>query len=126
MKKTTVAVGVGLGLLGAAWLLRPRRKVLLAGQTVVVIGAEGHLALAASRLLLKQAVNVAICASTSAELEPTRLMLGDNVLVYRADTTDVEQLHAFSEAVRAKYGRIDWMVAGDGAKLHRVSRLATM
>lgn len=90
----------------------------LKGRVAIVAASSQGLGKAVAVGLAGEGATVAMCARNRAAIDSAaaevRSAGGGEVFPYQADVTCEEQVHAFVEAVRARFGRIDICVANAG------------
>lgn len=92
----------------------------LANKTAIITGAGQGLGFQIARKYLEAGADVTICARSGASLEEARLLLlpllqpGQQILVQRADVSNLDDVKGIVEATMATFGRIDILVNNAG------------
>jgi NAD(P)-dependent dehydrogenase (short-subunit alcohol dehydrogenase family) len=89
----------------------------LKGKVVLITGGTDGLGLALAAQLAVEGASVAVCGRDPDRLREADAALrdsGGNALAQKVDVTVPEQLHAFVDAVVARWGRIDGVVHNAG------------
>ncbi|MDH6114039.1 NAD(P)-dependent dehydrogenase (short-subunit alcohol dehydrogenase family) [Kitasatospora sp. MAP12-15] len=86
----------------------------LDSQVVVVTGAARGLGALMARRLAERGAKVALVGLEPAELKAAAALCGPDASSWEADVTDLAALSATAEAILARYGRIDTVVANAG------------
>lgn len=88
--------------------MRFRNKV------VVVLGGNSGIGLASAKAFAREGARVVITGRNAATLEAARHDIGDNVLALQSDISDLKQVGALMERIRAEHGRIDVLFVNAG------------
>lgn len=112
-----LATGVAGACVAARWAERFSRRLSLHGKTVFITGGSRGLGLVLAREYVAMGAKVAICARDGSELERAEFDLvrrGGDVLAFRCDVTDREQVAAAVERVVDRFGSLDVLVNNAG------------
>lgn len=113
---STIAVGIGLGLLGRE-AVRRRRAIDLTGQVVLITGGSRGLGLAMAEEFARHGAKLVLCARTVEELAWARETVarhGVEVLAVPCDVGDRAQVEDLVDRAMDRFGRIDILVNNAG------------
>jgi NAD(P)-dependent dehydrogenase (short-subunit alcohol dehydrogenase family) len=122
-----VAGALIAGALGGRHLLRRRRRIDLAGASVLITGGSRGLGVALAREFGRHGARVAVCARDEAALERALTDLGHRgieAMAIQCDLTERRQVANLVETVRERFGGLDVLV--NNAGVIQVGRLETM
>lgn len=95
----------------------------LKDRVAVVTGGSSGIGLATVKLLLADGVKVAFCGRDRGRLDsalaPLADAYGDAVMAETCDVLDAGQVEQFAKSVRARFGKVDILVANAGQGLMR-------
>jgi len=86
----------------------------LRGKVAIVAAASKGLGFAVARGLAAEGAQVAICARDGKTLSAAAAGIGPDVMASAVDVTNEEQVKAFVESVRQRFGRVDICVTNAG------------
>jgi NAD(P)-dependent dehydrogenase (short-subunit alcohol dehydrogenase family) len=86
----------------------------LEGKVAVVTGGNSGIGLATAKRLREEGAKVAISGRNQKTLDEATRVLGDDVLVVRADTAQLPETERLLKAVRDRFGKIDILFVNAG------------
>jgi NAD(P)-dependent dehydrogenase (short-subunit alcohol dehydrogenase family) len=94
-------------------------KIDLSGQTAVITGGSAGIGLACAKLFLEAGANVAICSRDKEKLSNSAKQLetlfpSNQIISYRCDVLDKDQVEAFATTVQEQFGGADILINNAG------------
>lgn len=118
LKSALIAGGIGAcGLFAARTALRISRWFEFRGKRILLTGGSRGLGIVLARQLVDAGAHVAICSRTQSQLETAHaelLQRGGNVLAYRCDVRDPNQVKSMVDQVIGQWGGIDVLINAAG------------
>lgn len=100
----------------------------LHGKVAVITGGSSGIGLATAQRFAKEGAHVFVLGRRQAELDKTKLLLGDAVTIVQGDVTKAADLERLFTTVKLSRGRVDVLVAnaggGDFSPLGTITRNA--
>ena len=89
--------------------------MMFQGKTALVTGGTSGIGLGIAKELARQGANVIITGRQQAKLDAAAADIGGGAHAIRADASDLAQLDALYDTIRAEYGSLDILVANAGS-----------
>ena len=86
----------------------------LAGKTALITGGSSGIGLATAKLFVAQGAKVVITGRNQKALDAAATEIGENLLGFNADVTEVSSIDSAVAATVAKFGKIDIVFANAG------------